>query len=94
MREEIYRLLSPPLRGTPRYRAMTAAKEIIDWLLLAMAILLIARACGGFNPADGSMDDHFITTFSLLFAARFIIGPVVWLLKKLVGTGSNDGQDI
>ena len=94
MREEIYRLLSPPLRGTPTYRVMTVVKEITDWLLLAMAILLIARACGGFNPADGSMDDHFIITFSLLFAARFIIGPVVWLLKKLVGTGSKDGQDI
>ena len=94
MREEMHRLLSPPERGTPRYRVMTAAKQTTDWLLLAMAILLIARVCNGFNPADGSMDDHFITTFSLLFAARFIIGPVVWLLKKLVGTGSNDGQDI
>ena len=94
MREEIYRLLSQPLRGTPRYRVMTVVKEIIDWLLLAMAILLIARACGGFNPADGSMDDHFIITFSLLFAARFIIGPVVWLLKKLAGTGSKDEQGI
>ena len=28
MREEIYRLLSPPERGTPKYWAVTAAREI------------------------------------------------------------------
>ena len=51
MREEIYRWLSPPERGTARYRVMTAVKEITGWLLIGLAILLIARACGAFTPA-------------------------------------------
>ena len=95
MREEIYRFLSPPERGTPRYRVIITVKKITALLLLVMAILLIARVCSGFNPADGStMDDYFVTVFSLLFAARYIIGPVVWLLKKLAGIGRKERQDI
>lgn len=81
-------------RGTPRYRVITTIKEITDWLLLAMAVMLIDRVCSGFNPADGSMDNYLVTVFSLLFAARFIIGPAVWLLKKLAGIGRKEGQDI
>ena len=34
MREEKYRLLSPPERGTPKWRVITAAKKISDWLLV------------------------------------------------------------
>ena len=65
MRQEIYRLLSPPLRGTTRYRVMTVVKEITDWLLVALAILLIARACGGFNPSPGgSMGNHLMLALS------------------------------
>lgn len=93
MREEIYLFLSPPERGTPRYRVITSVKKITDWLLLALAIPVIARACGGFNPPDGSMGEHLITVFSLLFAARYLIGPAVWLLRKVVGVGRKDGQD-
>ena len=95
MREEIYRLISPPERGTPKYWDMAAAKEISDWLLVALAILLIARACGAFTPAPGgSMVNYLMLALSVVFMARFTVGPVVWLLKKLVGTGSKDGQDI
>ena len=94
MRDEIYRLLSPPERGTPRYRAMTAAKEISNLLLMTLGIILIAKACGSFNAAPGSPGDYLILALILVFIARFAIGPVVWLLKKLVGPGSKDDQDI
>ena len=50
MREEKYPFLSPPEPGTPRYRVTTAAKEISDWLLITLGILLIAKGCGTFNP--------------------------------------------
>ena len=94
MREEIYRLLSPPERGTPRYRAMTAAKEISNFLLVALGIMLIARACGAFNPAPGgSVVNYLILALSVVFMARYTIGPAVWLLKKLVGMGRKEGQD-
>ena len=54
MRENIHRFLSPPERGTPKYRVTAAAKELSGWLLVTLGILLIARACGAFNPAPGS----------------------------------------
>ena len=94
MRQNIYRLLSPPERGTPRHGVITAAKEICRWLILTLAILIIARACGAFNPAPGSAGHHLITALILVFIAWFAIEPVVWLLKKLVGTGSKNEQDI
>ena len=94
MRQNIYRLLSPPERGTPKHRVITAAKEICRWLILTLAVLIIARACGAFNPAPGSAGHHLITALILVFIAWFAIEPVVWLLKKIVGTGSKNGQDI
>ena len=51
MREEIYRLLSPPERGTPKYWAITAARESSNLLLLGMGFMLIARACGNLDTA-------------------------------------------
>ena len=95
MREEIYRWLSPPERGTARYRVMTAVKEITGWLLIGLAILLIARACGAFTPAPGgSMGNYLMLALSVVFTARFAVEPVVWLLKKLAGIGRKDSQDI
>ena len=94
MRGEIYRLLSPPERGTPRYRAMNATKDISTLLIFTLGIILIARACGALNPGPGSAGHYLILALILVFIARFAIGPVVWLLKKMVGTGRKNGQDI
>ena len=93
MREEIYRLLSPPERGTPRYRAIAAVKEVSNWLIITLGIILVARACGAFNPDPGSAGHYLILALILVFTARFVIGPVVWLLKKLIGIGRKEGQD-
>ena len=60
MREEIYRFLSPPERGTTRYRAITAAKEISKLLFITLGILVIARACGNFDASPGSPGDYVI----------------------------------
>ena len=94
MRQNMYRLLSPPERGTPKYRVITAAKEISRWLILTLAVLIIARACGAFNPAPGSAGHHLITALILVFIARFAAEPMVWLLKKLVGIGRKERQGI
>ena len=94
MREEKYRLLSPPERGTPKWRVITAAKKISDWLLLALGFLLIAIAYDALTPARGSIVNYLMLALSVVSTARFTVGPVVWLLKKLAGTKSKDGQDI
>ncbi len=94
MRQNIYRLLSPPERGTPRHLVITAVRETSRWLILALAALIVARACGAFNPAPGSAGHHLITALILVFIAWFAIEPVVWLLKKMVGIGRKSGQDI
>ena len=94
MRQNIYRLLSPPERGTPRCRLITTAKETTNWLLVTLGIILIAKACGGFNPDPGSAGHYLIQALILLFIARYAVGPVVWLLKKIVGIGRKEGQDI
>ena len=94
MREVLYPLLNPPQRGTPKWWAITAAKGISDSLLFAFGIMLIARACGGFTPADGSTTDYLMIALALLFVARFTIGPALSLLKKLVGHRVKDGLDI
>ena len=93
MSEEIYRFLSPPERGTPRYRAITAAREISNLLLIAMAILIFARACGNFDASPGSPGNHVLLALWAVVFARFAAEPVVWLLKKLVGIGRKEGQD-
>ena len=93
MREEIYRLLSPPERGTPKYWAITAARESSNLLLLGMGFMLIARACGNLDTAPGSMAAYLMFALSVLFMARFTIGPAISLLKKLVGMGRKEGQD-
>ena len=95
MREEKYRLLSPPERRTPKWRVITAAMKISDWLLLALGFLLIAIAYDALTPAPGgSIVNYLMLAISAVFTARFTFGPVVWLLKKLVGTKSKDSQDI
>ena len=93
MREEIYRFLSPPERGTPRYRAIAAVKEVSNWLFLTLGILLIAKACGNFDASPGSPGNYVILALSVLIFARFATEPVVWLLKKLAGIGRKEGQD-
>ncbi len=92
MREEIYRFLSPPERGTPRYRAITAAKEICNLLFMTLAILVIARACGNFNASPGSTGNHVLLALWAVVFARFAAEPVVWILKKLVGIGRKEEQ--
>lgn len=94
MREEIYRLLSPPERGTPRYRAIAAVKEVSNWLLITLGIILVARACGAFNPPPGSAGAYLILALSVVFFARFANKPTVWLLRKLVGIGRKEVRDI
>ena len=92
MREEIYRFLSPPEPGTSRYRVRTAAKEISDWLLITLGILLIAKGCGTFNPPPSSTGNWLILALSVVFLARYAIRPTVWLLKKVAGTGRKEEQ--
>ena len=88
-------MLSPPERGTPKWRVITAAKKISDWLIKALAILIIAIACGAFTPAPGgTMSNFLILALFVVFMGRYTVGPVVWLLKKLAGTKSKDRQDI
>ena len=94
MREEKYRFLSPPERGTPRYRVTTAAKGISDWLLITLGILLIARVCGTFNPPPGSAGNWLVLALSVVFLARYAIRPTVWVLKKVAGTGRKEEQGI
>ena len=93
MREEIYRLLSPPERGTPRYRAIAAAKEVSNWLLVTLGVILIARACGIFNPPPCSAGNWLILALSVVFLARYAIRPTVWFLKKLAGIGRKEKQN-
>ena len=93
MREEKYRFLSPPERGTPRYRFTTAVKEITDWLLITLGILLIAKGCGAFNPPPGSAGNWLILALSMVFLARYAIRPTVWFLKKLAGIGKKERQN-
>ena len=92
MREEIYRFLSPPERGTPRYRAITAAKEISKLLFLILGIILIAKACGNFDASPGTPGNYVILALSVALFARFAAEPVVWLLKKLAGIGRKEEQ--
>ena len=94
MREEIYRFLSPPEHGTPRYRAIAAVKEVSNWLLITLGILLIARVCGTFNPPPGSAGNWLIPALSVVFLARYAIRPTVWLLKKVAGTGRKEEHGI
>ena len=61
---------------------------------MALGIILIATACGNFNASPGSPVNYVIVALSALFVARFAVEPVVWLLKKLVGIGRKEGQDI
>ena len=93
MREEIYQFLSPPERGTRRYRVTTAIKEVTDWLLVTLGIMLIARACGNLDTPPGSMASYLMFALSVVCFARFANKPTVWLLRKLVGIGRKDGQD-
>ena len=94
MREEIYRFLSPPERGTSRYRATTAAKEISDWLLITLDILLIAKGCGPFNPSPSSAGNWLILALPVVFLARYAIRPTVWFLKKLAGIGKKGAEQL
>ena len=94
MREEIYRFLSPPEPGTPKYRGIAAAKEVSNWLLITLGILLIAKGCGAFNPPPGSAGNWLILALSVVFFARYATRPTVWLLKKVAGIGRKEGQDI
>ena len=93
MRENIYRFLSPPERGTPKYRATAAAKELSDWLLVTLGILLIARGCGAFTPAPGSAGNWLMLALSVVFFARYAISPTVWFLKKLAGYRAEDDRN-
>ena len=93
MREAIYRFLSPPERGTPRHRAITAAKEICNLLFLTLGILVIARACGNLDASPGSPGGYVTLALWAVVVARFAAEPVVWLLKKLAGIGRKEGQD-
>ena len=64
---------------------------------MTLGIILIARACGNFNASPGSPVNYVIVALSALFVALFAVEPVepvVWLLKKLVGIGRKEGQDI
>lgn len=89
------RWLCPPERGTPKYRAIAAAKELYDWLIIALGILLIAGGCGAFNPAPGgSMDNLLLLALSAVFMGRQIAGPAVWLLRKLAGYRAEDGRNL
>ena len=92
----LHRLLSPPERGTPKWRVITAAKKIsdwlIDWLILAMAFLIIARACGAFAPAP-IIGNYLVLALTLAFMARYTVGPVVWLLKKLAGYPAEEDRN-
>ena len=92
-RKILRRWLSPPERGTPKYQAIAAAKEISDWLLVTLGILLIARACGAFTPAPGSTVNCLMLALSAVFFARYAIRPTVWLLKKLAGYRAEDGRN-
>lgn len=94
MREVLYRLLSPPQRGTPKWWATTAASKISDWLLLAFGTMLIAQACGGFTPAAGSKSGLLMFALAALFTAQYATEPAVALLKKLTGHRAEDGRDI
>ena len=95
MKKILHRLLSPPERGTPKYRVITAAKEISRWLILTLAILLIARACGAFTPAPGgSMGNYLMLALSVVFMGRYTVGPAVWLLKKLAGYRAEDDRNV
>ncbi len=93
MRENIYRFLSPPERGTPKYRATAAAKELSGWLFLTLGILLIARGCGAFNRSPGSAGNWSMLALSVVFFARYAISPAVWLLKKLAGYRAEDDRN-
>ena len=95
MKKILRRWLSPPERGTPKYRATAAAKELSGWLILTLGILLIARACGAFTPAPGgSMGNYLILALSAVFFARYAISPAVWLLKKLAGYRAEDDRNL
>ena len=94
MREVLYRLLSPPQPGTLKSRAMTMAKATSDWLLLAFGVMLIANVCGVFNPAPGSKTGHLMFALAAFFSVRYVIWPVVSLLKKVVGPRAEDSRDI
>lgn len=93
MKKILRRWLSPPERGTPKYRAIAAAKELSGWLLLTLGILLIARGCGAFNPAPGSAGNWLMLALSVVFFARYAISPAVWLLKKLAGYRAEDDRN-
>ena len=93
MKKILRRWLSPPERGTPKYRATAAAKELSGWLIIALGILLIARACGAFTPAPGSAGNWLILALSVVFLARYAIRPAVWLLKKLAGYRAEDDRN-
>ena len=93
MKKILRRWLSPPERGTPKYRATAAAKELSGWLILTLGILLIARGCGAFNPAPGSSGNWLMLALSVVFFARYAIGPAVWLLKKLAGYRAEDDRN-
>ena len=93
MKKILRRWLSPPERGTPKYRATAAAKELSDWLLVTLGILLIARGCGAFTPAPGSAGNWLMLALSVVFFARYAISPTVWFLKKLAGYRAEDDRN-
>lgn len=93
MKKFLRRWLSPPERGTPKYRTTAAAKEISGWLLVTLGILLIARACGAFTPAPCSAGNWLMLALSVVFFARYAISPAVWLLKKLAGYRAEDDRN-
>ena len=94
MKKILRRWLFPPERGTPKYRAMAAAKELSDWLLVTLGILLIARACGAFTPAPGSAGNWLMLALSVVFMARYAVRPTVWLLKKLAGYRAEGDRNV
>ena len=94
LKKNLSRLLCLPQGGAPGWRAISAAKGITGWLLLALGAMLVAGACGGFTPADGSVSDHFMKALILLFVARYTTGPAVSLLKKLIGHLVEDVRSI
>ena len=84
MRQTLSRLLAAPEHGTPRWWALTVAKVVLDWLMMAVAILIMARACGGFTQMEGNIDQYFKMSVGLFLIGRFTIGPAVALLQRLL----------
>ena len=87
-------MLETPERGTAKWKAITAAKEVRSALLIALAILIIVKASGGFTLPEGPLESYFNLGIALFLILMYGLAPTLLFVAKKIAQRAKDGEDV